>query len=349
MPHKVYLQDIHDATIHGRERESGGRLPDEDETDEENGTRLLEEAFLSGYHAVFTLDFMQHEPISGPALFKHAARTEADINAMLVGSLHKEITGHVLWRRVDSVIILTEQFRFRYVPCSVFRLEGTDHILIVLHCSSRTPSGKKLWDLVQLLFSTEALTEDAIGSILDTVNSRVCTSEQVEQLLLMSPKAAVLRNVLKPILNMYLAKNHACQLGKRFTYWRCHDYGLRGKEEVSLSHEFLNVYLDSLDATKTGKQETWLCFFEGCHYIFNGVELPTIGWFTNGTCTGVKLLLHPDEPEDNLQTPLRRLKYPPRAIFVRPDGIDIGDLLEDSMVPPGCIPITPRRAEAFAV
>jgi len=73
--------------------------------------------------------------------------------------------------------------------------------------------------------------------------------------------------------------------------------------------------------------------------------MPELGWFNNGTCVGVKLLLDDREPEDDPSHPMRRLRYPPLAVIVRPTLVDIGNILADENVPSGCFPVEPQDSE----
>jgi len=208
------------------------------------------------------------------------------------------------------------------------------------HCSANTEGGRRLCDLVKILWKVDDVTDDDVETIIDTIHSRVCSPEEIAKLLELSPRAVVLRNVLKPILGMYLAKNHARQLGVRFTCWRARDYGEYEGASKALTAEVMDV-LGALDSSLTGKLDTWLCFFVGCHYITTTNDLPELGWFNNGTCIGVKLLLDHREPPDNPETPFRRLLYTPLAVIVRPSLVDIGDILVDENVPSGCFPVIP--------
>jgi len=214
-------------------------------------------------------------------------------------------------------------------------------------CSTDTPGGKALWELVQKLWSTKELSRAEAEDIINLLNDRVVTPEVACKLLENSPKAVVLRNVIKPHLSMYLAKNHARQLNVRFTSWRCHDVG-KGKKERRLSRAVLQE-LERQDHTMTGGFDTWMAFFPGCEYIFCNTAIPIIGWANNCTAVGVKLLLDPREKPDDGKGPTHELDYPPLAIIVRPTTVKLGDLFEDENVPSGCFPVVPQTAEPFTV
>jgi len=213
------------------------------------------------------------------------------------------------------------------------------HSLVLLSRSTKTDGGRRLYELVQLLWKRDPLSDGEIDYIIDTINSRVCTDEEVAALMRFSPKAVVLRNVLKPILGLHLAKNHAQQLGKRLTIWRATDRGDDNGELRPLSQGFLSL-LGSQEPAKTGGLDTWLCFFEGCQYIFSSNSIPSVGWFNNGTCTGVKLLVDALEPEDNPDLVVRQLRFPPTAVIVRPNDAVIGGVFADANVPSGCLPVS---------
>jgi len=210
--------------------------------------------------------------------------------------------------------------------------------------STKTAGGRALFELVQLLWKRDPLSDGEIDFIIDTINSRVCTTEEVASLMKFSPRAVVLRNILKPILGLHLAKNHAQQLGRRLTIWRSTDRGDHHGALVPLSRDFANL-LGTQEPAKTGDLDTWLCFFEGCQYIFSNNSVPSAGWFNNGTCTGVKLLVDALEPADSGDSLFRNLHYPPVGIVVRPNDAAIGDLFRDENVPSGCVPVVKIEKE----
>ena len=153
--------------------------------------------FMGGYHFVTTLDFLQHNPIGGSVLFLFAGATPDQILA------HKDslsIKGHRLWQQVDSAIILDQQHRF-----------GTS-----------TPGGKALWDLVQLMWSTDprwstdkTWAHATATRMVDLIQTRVVKPNEMDAFMARSPKAIVLRNEL----DLHLAMNHAQRMGQRLT---CH-------------------------------------------------------------------------------------------------------------------------------
>jgi len=200
-----------------------------------------------------------------------------------------------------------------------------------------TPGGLALFNLVQKLWDHNRQPAD-VEEILDVINSRVCSPDDIDRLLRLCPRAVVLRNVVKLSLSMYLAKNHASQLGVRFTHWRCADVGIEGAAKRQLSPECIRL-LDGQDCSKTQNLDAFLAFFPGCRYSFATSEMPEIGWCNNGLCTGVRLLLHPDEPADDVGKSFRRLENQPVGIVVRLEDADIGDVLMDERVPSGCVPV----------
>ena len=97
------------------------------------------------------------------------------------------------------------------------------------------------------------------------------------------------------------------------------------------------------DPTKTGDMSTYMAFFPGCSYVFVDNPVPDLCWVNNFSCTGVKLLLDPNEPDDDLTQPVRVLTYPPVAICVRPDGTSLGKLFPGRDVPADCLPVSRTR------
>ena len=283
--------------------------------------------FMGGYHFVTTLDFLQHNPIGGSPLFLFAGSTPDQILA------HKDalaIQGHRLWQQVDSAIILDQQHRF-----------GTS-----------TPGGKALWDLVQLMWSTDprwttdtAWAHATATAMVDLIQSRVVKPNEMAAFMARSPKAIVLRNELKPDLNLHLAMNHAQQTGQRLVIWRCRD--TEAKTHRQLSEEVLKK-LDQSPPDKTADMPTYMAFFPGINYVFVNNMFPDQCWVNNLCCTGRKLLLDPKEPDDDLSRPYRTLQHHPIAVCVQPEGTNLGKLFDDPAIPEHCLPVW-RQTKTFKV
>lgn len=69
-----------------------------------------------------------------------------------------------------------------------------------------------------------------------------------------------------------------------------------------------------------------------------------MGRVRHNLCTAVGIILHPDEPEDNLSQPVRELKHPPVGVFVKPHGKELGQMCGPD-APAGCILVTPISAK----
>ena len=283
-------------------------------------------SFMANYDWVGTLDFLQHQPIGESPLFSLANLSPKQF-LMHQNSVAR--TGHKLWQTVDTVLLLNEQFRF----------------------STATPGGKALWDLVQQMWSTDPRwatdskwAYDTAADMLEVINSRVVTASEMPAFLARCPKAIVLRNELKPALNRYLIQNHAQQLGQRIILWRARDTGKNGRR---LSQQVLHM-LDQQPPSKTGGMPTYMAFFPGCHYVFEDSQFPDLCWVNNLCCTGVSILLSPDEPPDDPRTPFRLLQSPPISICVRPDGTTLGKLFPGNDVPVHCLPVS-KKSQTFTV
>jgi hypothetical protein len=89
-------------------------------------------------------------------------------------------------------------------------------------------------------------------------------------------------------------------------------------------------------------------FYPGAIYHFMDNKYPTINWVNNNTCVGRSIILHPDEPDDDLSQPFRCLKFLPVVIMVEPDGLPLGNLC-GSFVPENCIPVKPVTSPKFQI
>jgi hypothetical protein len=281
--------------------------------------------FMAGYHFVTTLDFLQHQPIGGASLF---SLSNCSDNQLLSFGESLPIQGQKLWKQIDSAIILTDQHRF----------------------NTSTPGGKALWDLVQIMWSTDerwatdqAWARSTASSMLDIINSRVVKASEMPAFMARGPRAIVLRNEIKPALNLELAKNHARITNKRLFLWRSVD--VEAGTQRLLSKAVLST-LDRQQPENTADMPTYMAFFDGCYYVFEDSKFPDLCWVNNLCCVGKKICLDPREPPDDMSQPYRLLHYPPVSICVRPDGTTLGKLLDN--VPEHCLPVS-RRKKTFTV
>jgi hypothetical protein len=274
--------------------------------------------FFAGLHFCTTLDFMQHEPIQGRPLYQANPR---GIAGTTPGAL-----GRDLWAEVNTVHILKEQHRF----------------------GAPDPDSQLLYDIVQLLWSEEILTHAEVQHIVETLNKRYTGSNGLATLLARNPKAIVLRNAARPALNLKLAKTHAVNTHKRIVMWRSTDTTAtpclgRKRTNEPLSSVVL-THLELQHPGKTGMMPTVMLFFEGCDYIFGPENrCPEAGWCNNNLATGVRLILHAEEPCDNPEQHIRVLRFPPVGIVVRPHGVTVNSAFSDgSVVPEGCIVVSQK-------
>ena len=150
-----------------------------------------------------------------------------------------------------------------------------------------------------------------------------------------------LRHKVKKHLDIALARHRAASLGKRMIFWKNTD-SCSDKGGGQLSDE-VGVLINELNDRVTKNIPQIGCFFPGIEYMFPENNLGNIHnrEIKNHTCKGIKIVLHEREPYDDLSKPFRLLAYPPKAIFVKPDGPDIGDVCKGQAgCPRDCIPIS---------
>ena len=86
---------------------------------------------------------------------------------------------------------------------------------------------------------------------------------------------------------------------------------------------------------KMGQMAYWQFFFDGLEYVFNSNDYVNVGYVKNNMCTAKGIVLHRDEPEDDLTKPYRLLKHLPEALLVKPHGImPVGDICGDVRLRP---------------
>ena len=196
-----------------------------------------------------------------------------------------------------------------------------------------------------MLWSEEELTDAQIDHVMDTLQSCVVSPEEMPGFLERNPQAIVLRNVLKPFLNKHLALNHAKNLGQRVIVWRAMD--VCNKTKRTLSAHVLDA-LDKLPPGDTNGIPTYMMFFAKIKYVFYDNENPDLLWVNNHTCTGERIILHKDEPDDDLTKDCWTLRYPPQFICVRPDDSTLGRVVKERVVPINCLPIDQKKT-SFSV
>lgn len=86
-------------------------------------------------------------------------------------------------------------------------------------------------------------------------------------------------------------------------------------------------------------------YFENGIWCFVDNMLVACGRIKNNTCVAKKLLLHNDEPPGDPNAPVRWLVYPPRAVFVEPHGVQLGDICSAVCpeCPYNCMPVLPIK------
>ncbi len=193
-------------------------------------------------------------------------------------------------------------------------------------------------------FKEPTPTRQAIAAVCDALQA--ATPTDFSPILKECPKVVVLRHSIRQKINRYLAVNHANQgfdAPRRLVVWRSYDVlEIPNYQPCALSmFPALNAAVAEAPGKKTGGIEAWCYFFEGIDYVFIDSERPEIGRAKNCWCTGVKIVLDPNEPVDDPTRPYRLLSFPPRAVIVRPHDMDVGTTCcdDEGLVPPGCIPV----------
>ena len=283
---------------------------------------------FGNYHFVCAGDFAQHGPVKGLSLMSPVPNAPPNASDAEKRRTGKAAAGRDLWLSIDRVVILREQHRF--------------------NCS--TPDGKTLHDVVHMLTHgthpdhNHPLKEADIEDLADKLNSCAVTDDDMEAFLAKKPRACVLRHNVRPALNRFLVSNNSGHSGFRPIVWRQRDESTakHGKSGKPLSSEVMSIL-----AKRTPKADDIppvQYFYPGIPYRFISNEYPLIGWVNNGTCIGERIILHPDEPIDDLHGDFWTLKYPPIAVIVRIDGRDVGDMF-GAPVPTGCVPVFPIRSK----
>ena len=159
-----------------------------------------------------------------------------------------------------------------------------------------------------------------------------------------NPKIVSERNFERLLTGQRLLLARAAHLRRRVVAWRCEDFHVSGRGRNRVSKPLgpaLTETINQLQANKTGDMPTMQFFFEGIELSFIDTVSLATGHVHNNTCTGVGLQLDPREPPDDGKGPWRTLHYPPLAMIVRPDKVDLGHAVLGPEWPAGCIAVVP--------
>ena len=151
---------------------------------------------LAGYHAVFTFDWMQHEPTSGEPWYAMASASPDRLLSLAAGpssQQNRKARGRLAWLKVDQAVIFQEQHRF----------------------SDNTPGGARLLRLVKILWAEHGPSEAELDEVLDTLQGCMVPEEAMPAFLARQPRAVVLRNKTKATLNRYVCVQALPYLGRR--------------------------------------------------------------------------------------------------------------------------------------
>lgn len=306
----------------------------------DDGARKLQEKFrasdddrllqiFGGAHIVVAGDFAQHQPPVETPIFQQVEDIEGSRN-MDQSKLDKLKQGRRIWKQINQCFMLKEQHRF----------------------SESTESGRELFNIVQLLMSNVELSDKVIGELVDKLNGRYpSTPEVMRSLLLQNPKTIVLRNKLKPSLNLLMYKIHASNDNQRLIVWNCKDSDKgsmpkfksksKGKSSKAKSSQppskacttpvssYVAKVLAKMASKDTGDMPTQQFFYPGIEYKFIDNDNPGVGRINNNTCIGKHIVLDDREPDDTGDGEFWQLKYLPKYVFVHPSGHNVGDLHAD--------------------
>lgn len=124
-------------------------------------------------------------------------------------------------------------------------------------------------------------------------------------------------------------------------FWRTTDTRIKDRGPLPLH---IRRVLETVPPSKVDDIPAINYFFEGIEYVLTDNKAAAAHFVRNNHCIGVAMVLADDEPDDDLSQPYRLLRKPPRAMYVKPAGTDLGDIIGHG-VPPGCVPITPKSAK----
>lgn len=277
---------------------------------------------FGGLHFVAAGDFAQHPPVRACPLYTGVKSTLETTSKGRDGG----DAGRKLWSTFDTIVMLVKQHRF----------------------DMSNPSGRALYRIISQLThcvhpdTNAPLSSSDVGELVDLVNSRAISSNDIAHFLTTKPRVLVLRHVVRPSLNRQLVIHHAASDNIRPIVWREIDVG-HGRSSTGRRLSSIVASLIQNVPTKNDQIPSVQYFYPGIPYRFISSDNVFLGWVNNGSCTGVRLILANDEPPDDGLGAFWILRRQPVAIIVRIDGRDFGELFGDA-VPAGCLPIFPRRS-----
>jgi hypothetical protein len=281
-------------------------------------------AAFGGLDKLCTGDLAQLPPVASNPLYLFPQKPKSS-NCKEAAKFRQSMAGKRAFEGFNTVFLLTEQNRI----------------------SENDADGQTLLKYFRVFSNPDRdATYEEVQEAMEAINAQAVSPAELQALLPQRPKAVVLRNSTRDVTNRSLAVMHANATNKRLVMWRAKDTTM---SNAPLNRE-AQAIVNTLHAGKTKHFNGTSIFYEGCPYVFTENKCPEAGWIHNNGCTGQGLLLDPREPEDDPSVPVRFLKYPPLAMFVKPDVIDVGDACHSLMpeCPAGCIPI-PVQSTSFAV
>jgi hypothetical protein len=223
--------------------------------------------------------------------------------------------------------------------------------VVVLTEQQRTPC-PKLFYYSRLFMTPQRPSRAIIATFMEDLNQRVVPD--VAELAPLVPKAVVLRNACRAPINARLASLHCRHARQRPYLWRNPDTVNVGFDACDLPDEIEHILLQT-PAKKVQDYPSVGYFFDGSEHLFIDNANPCLGVVHNGRCVARGILLDPREPEDTYVGPVRKLKYPPLALFVQPlKGAVPQHVWEQlqmqfPMLPPRCVPIAQSNAPKVTI
>ncbi|GLC77595.1 hypothetical protein PLESTF_001961100 [Pleodorina starrii] len=230
--------------------------------------------------------------------------------------------GVQLWHAIPHAFLLTKPFR------------QTD-----------TDQHPNLLEIAEIFNGRGEASPAQVDSACDQLNKRTLKPTDLAQH--GPPKVVVLRHSVRLALLPHLLRLHAAHAKQPLFIWRSVDLTPEGGAlSASVFQE-----LERLGGSENdGAVPTVCTFFPGIQYNLTTTTNPTLRHVHNNVATGTGMVLDPREPPLADSTVVHVLRYPPRAIIIRPDGLDnsirIGQLQAgEIVVAPITVQFTPHSAQ----